>query len=171
MSPRFPLKTWRRLAVIIERLARAPQSHYTLATQNDPEFALEQARRRREARRTGTGGGYRPPAEEWDTRTELEARVWDRLGEILAVLADQPAATKKRRKPPKPFPRPYSAVEEAEDMLAEEHVEEIIADVEDGYVSDDEYRRMVAEMEELEREEAERAAGEQEGGAHAVPSE
>lgn len=164
MSPRFPLKTWRRLALIIEKLQQSSTSHYTIAVQNDPELALERARRQREARASGTGGRYRPPAEEWDARTELDARLLDRLGEAVALLSDMPTATKKRSKPPKQYPRPWSAVEEAEKALAEEHVEEIIADVESSYVSDDEYRRIAAEAE------AAMAAQEQGGGAHAVAS-
>ena len=35
MSPRFPLKTWRRLAVIIEQLAQTSTSHYVIATHNE----------------------------------------------------------------------------------------------------------------------------------------
>jgi hypothetical protein len=162
MSPRFPLKTWRRLAVIIERLPE--NSHFRVAVRNDPEFALEQARMQREARATGAGGRWHPPAEEWDVRAELDARILDRLGEVVSLLGDMPVAVKKRHKPPKPFARPRSAIEDAEQLLAEEHVADIIQDVEDSYVSEDEYRRIAAEVE------AERAAAEGAGGAHAVPS-
>lgn len=158
--------------MIVEKLARSSTSHYTIAVQNDPELALATARRRREARAAGTGGKWRPPAEEWDSRAELDARLLDRLGEAVAILSDLPTGVKKRRKPPKAFPRPYSAIEAAEDALAQEHVEDIIADVEDSYVSDEEYLRMAAEIEAEQRAaEAARAAGEQGGGAHAVPSE
>jgi hypothetical protein len=150
--------------VIIEALAKRSTSHYMIAVQNDPEYALAQAQRQREARKAGSGGRYRPPAEEWDTRTELEARLLDRLGEAVSLLTDLPTGVKKRGKPPKPFPRPLSAIEAAEDALAEEHVEEIIQDVEGGYVSDEEYRRMAAEAE------AEMATQQQQGGAHAVAS-
>jgi hypothetical protein len=150
--------------VIIESLTKRATSNYMIAVTSDPEYALEQARRQREARKVGTGGRYRPPAEEWDTRAELEARLLDRLGEAVSLLGDMPTAVKRRGKPPKPFPRPFSAIEAAEEALAEEHMEEIIADVEDGYVSDDEYRRMAAEAE------AEMAAQQQQGGAHAVAS-
>lgn len=129
---------------------------------------MQRAREQREARASGTGGRWRPPAEEWDTRAELEARLLDRLGEALSVLGDMPTAVKKRSKPPKAFPRPWSAIEEAEDALAQQHVEEIIQDVEDGYVSDEEYLRMAAEVEEAEKARMAAAAGE--GGAHAVAS-
>jgi hypothetical protein len=169
MSPRYPLKTWRRLALIIANLP--PTSHFVTARNNDPDNALAQAELQREARAAGTLGKWHPPAEEWDTRTEIEARLLDRMGEVLAVLGDMPMATKRRSKPPKPFPRPYSAVEEAEQQLAVEHIAEIIDYVEAGQVSDDEYRRIAAEVEEMRAtEEAARAAGEQEGGAHAVAS-
>ena len=171
MSPRFPLKTWRRLAVIIERLATSSTSHYVIATQNDPELAMEQARRQREARAAGTGGRWHPPAEEWDVRAELEARLLDRLGEAVALLGDMPTARKKRTKPPKPFARPRSAIDDAEEMLTHEHIADIIADVESSYVSDEEYLRIAAEVEaERVAAEAARAAGEQVGGAHAVAS-
>jgi hypothetical protein len=169
MSPRYPLKTWRRLALIIQNLPE--HSHFRIAVRNDPENALAVASAQREARAAGTGGKWHPPAEEWDLRTELEARLLDRLGEVVSLLADLPVAVKKRHKPPKPFPRPYSAVEEAEQQLAADHIADIIDYVEAGQVSDEEYRRMAAEVEEMRAaEEAARAAGEQEGGAHAVAS-
>jgi hypothetical protein len=169
MSPRFPLKTWRRLAVIISRLPE--HSHYRTAVRNDPEFALEQARWQREARAAGTAGRWHPPAEQWDLRAELEARLLDRLGEAVALLGDMPMGTKKRSKPPKPFPRPKSAVDEAEEMLAHEHIADIIEYVEAGQVSEEEYRRIAAEVEaQRAAEEAARASGGQAPGAHAVAS-
>jgi hypothetical protein len=169
MSPRYPLKTWRRLALIINNLPE--HSHFRIAVRNDPDNALAMAEVQREARAAGTEGRWQPPAEEWDLRTELDARLLDRLGEVVSLLADLPVAVKKRHKPPKPFPRPYSAIEEAEQRLAAEHIAEIIDYVEEGQVSEEEYLRIAAEVEEARAaEEAARAAGEQEGGAHAVAS-
>jgi hypothetical protein len=169
MSPRYPLKTWRRLALIISNLPE--HSHFRTAVRNDPDNALAQAHAQREARAAGTEGKWRPPAEEWDIRAELDARLLDRLGEVVSLLADLPVAVKKRHKPPKSFPRPYSAIEEAEQQLAAEHIDEIIEYVEEGQVSEEEYLRIAAEVEaQRVAEEAARAAGEGEAGAHAVAS-
>jgi hypothetical protein len=143
--------SWRRLRVILDRLPR--NSRYVLAKKNDPEIALEVARAQREARAAGKGGRWHPPADEWDTSAELLATVADRLGEVEALLASMPVATDKhgkpvkRQKPPKEFPRPLSAIEEADRVLGEQHVEEIIADVEAAYVSAEDYARMAAEQE------------------------
>lgn len=162
-SPAYPLKTWRRLAVILDQLPRT--SRYVIAKKNDPEVALEVARALREQRATGGGGGYRPPPEEWDTLAELTALAADRLGEVEALLADLPIAGKKRKaKPPKRVARPETAIERAEAVLAEEHVTDIIADVEAAYVSDEEYAAEVAAQ---ERYRAEQAA--QAGDAPAPP--
>lgn len=130
-----------------------PTSHYMIAKRNDPDVALTIAEAMREARATGQGSGYRPPAEEWDTPTDLLAMIADRLGEIEALLASMPVATDKngkpvkRAKPPKQVPRPRTAIEEAERVLSEAHVDDIIADVESSYMTDDEYRAHAAEME------------------------
>ena len=149
-------RPWRQLRRFIDGLP--PTSHYVIAKQNDPVIALEAARQIRERRAAGKGGKYRPPAVEWDTHAELLASILDRQGEILAVLIDQPIAGKRRKaKPPRPTARPESAIERAEQLLSEEHVNEIMADVEAGYVSEEEYARIAAEVE-AQRAEAERQA-------------
>jgi hypothetical protein len=118
-----------------------PSSRFVIAKRNDPEVALDAARAHREAQRTSaTALRWRPPAVEWNTGTELTAAILDRLGEIEALLADMPIAGKKRKaKPPKRTPRPQTALEQAEKLLAEQHVAEIIADVESAYVTEAEY--------------------------------
>ena len=124
-----------------------------LAKKNDPEIALSIARAQREARATGQSERWRPPADEWDTTVEMLATIVDRLGEVEALLADLPMATDKhgkpvkRTKPPKRLARPLTAVEQADELLAEEHVEDIIADVEASYVTAEQYVAMVAEQE------------------------
>lgn len=130
-------------------------SHYIVAKQNDPVVALDIARQIREQKASGRGGGrWTPPATQWDTPTELLAKILDRQGEILSVLSDLPVATdkhgkpKKRSKPPKAHPRPATAIDQAERLLSEEHVNEIMADVESGYVTAEEYARIAAEVEE-----------------------
>lgn len=111
-------------------------------------LALDVARRLREARQEGKGGTYRPPALEWDTHAELLAAMTDRLGEVVALLADMPIAGKKRKaKPPRRTPRPVSAIERAEKQLSQEHVLSIMADVEASYVTEEEYARIAADVE------------------------
>jgi hypothetical protein len=139
-------RPWSQLSRFLEGLA--PTSRYVIAKRDDPETALLIARALREARHTEGRGRYRPPAVEWDTRTELGAAILDRLGEVVALLSDLPIAGKKRKgKPPKRTPRPETAIERAERRLSEEHVEEIVADVEAGKVSVEEYARISAEVE------------------------
>jgi hypothetical protein len=65
----------------------------------------------------------------------------------MPVATDKHGKPVKRQKPPKEFPRPLSAIEEADRVLGEQHVEEIIADVEAAYVSAEDYARMAAEQE------------------------
>ena len=156
LSPAYPLKTARQLLVILDRLPRT--SRFVIAKRNDPEIALAVARAMRDQQAQGKGRGYRPPAEEWDTATDLQAQAVDRLGEIAALLTDLPIAGKKRKgKPPKRVMRPESAIEEAERLLAEEHVMEIIDDVEAAYVTPEQYAAQVAEIERYRAEQAAQA--------------
>lgn len=111
------------------------------------------ARAQREARSTGKGGKWRPPASEWNSLAELMAAMLDRQGEMVALLASMPVAQDKkgkpvkRQKPPKPYPRPETAIERADRELVQQHVDSIIADVEASYVSVDEYAATAAEVE------------------------
>lgn len=151
-------RPWRQLIRFLDGLT--PTSHYIIAKQNDPVVAIDIAHRIRENKLRGGGGKWSPPAIEWDTHAELLAKVADRLGEAVSILADLPVQTdkhgkpKKRTKPPKQLPRPESAIDRAEQLLSEEHVNEIMADVEAGKVSEEEYARIAAEV-----EEARKAAG------------
>lgn len=139
-------RPWAQLRRFLDGLA--PTSRYIIAKRNDPETALATARALREARRSEGRSRYRPPAVEWDARAELDAAILDRLGEVVALLSDLPIAGNKRKaKPPKRTPRPETAIERAERRLSEEHVDEIVADVEAGKVSVEEYARISAEVE------------------------
>lgn len=157
-SPLHPDKTWRRLRVILERLPRT--SKYVTAKKNDPEVALEVARALRDAKNGPRGSRWHPPADEWDSANELLATAVDRLGEIEALLSALPVATGsngkpiKRPKPPKQLPRPRTAIERAEALLAEEHVLDIIADVEASYVSAEDYAAEAARQEQYRRDAA-----------------
>lgn len=138
-------RRWRQLIRLLDQLP--PSSRFVIAKRNDPEEALAVARVLRDHRATGKAR-YRPPAVEWDTTTELQAAVLDRLGEVVALLADMPIAGKKRKaKPPKRTERPETAIERAEQQLSVEHVAEIEADVEQAKVSEAEYARIAAEAE------------------------
>ena len=139
-------RPWSQLRRFLDGLA--PTSRYVIAKRNDPEVALATAHALREARHGEGRSRYRPPAVEWDTRAELDAAILDRLGEVVALLSDLPIAGNKRKgKPPKRTPRPETAIERAERRLSEEHVEEIVADVEAGKVSVEDYARISAEVE------------------------
>lgn len=144
-------RPWRQLARFLSQLPRT--SRFVIAKKNDPEVALEIARALREAKSSGSGvGQWSPPPEEWDTPTELLASIHDRLGELSALIQDLPIAGKKRKaKPPKRTPRPRYAIDKAEQVLSDEHVAEIIEDVEAGKVSEMEYLRIAAEVEEERR--------------------
>lgn len=139
--------------MILDQLPRT--SKFVIAKRNDPELALLTARAHREARATGSAGRYRPPPDEWDSTTDLLAQAVDRLGEVEALLADLPIAGKKRKaKPPKQVARPETAIERAEAQLAQEHVEDIIADVEASYVTAEQYAAQAAEVERYRAEQA-----------------
>lgn len=138
-------RPWRQLIRLLDQLP--PSSRFIIAKRDDPEEALAVARVLRDHRAMGRGG-YRPPAAEWNTATELQAAVLDRLGEVVALLADMPIAGKKRKaKPPKRTARPETAIERAQKQLSVEHVADIEADVEAGKVSEAEYARIAAEVE------------------------
>jgi hypothetical protein len=140
-------RPWAQLGRFLAPLARS--SRYVIAKRNDPEVAMQVAQSLRDAKKDpGRAGSWTPPAEEWDTLAELVASAVDRLGEIEALLADLPIAGKKRKaKPPKRTARPRTAIEDAEKLLSDMHVSEIIADVESSYVSEAEYAALVAEAE------------------------
>lgn len=124
-----------------------PSSRYVIAKRNDPEVALEVARAAREERAAGRGGKWHPSAFEWNEQTELSAALLDRMGELVALMQDLPIAGKRRKaKPPKPTPRPVGAIEKAEQRLADEHVSEIVQDVENAKVSEAEYAKIAAEV-------------------------
>lgn len=147
------LRPWTQLRRYLDQLQEIRTSRFVIAQQNDPELAMTAARRRREAAKSTTGGRWRPPAVDFDTAVEIQARILDRLGEVATLLEAMPVATdkhgkpRKRSKPPKPFPRPETAVEQAEQLLTQEHVSDIITDVESSYVSPEEYERIAAEVE------------------------
>lgn len=102
-------------------------SHYVIARKNDPETAAHVL----ELGALGRLPKWRPPATEFDLHAEIQARVLDRLGEAVALLSDLPIAGKRREgRPPPQFPRPMSAVAEAERQAALAHYDEIVSDVE-----------------------------------------
>ncbi len=119
------------LRVILDRLP--PHSHYVTAKKEDPDVALEIARAVREEIAAGRPSTWRPRAVDWSLYAELAEQILARLGEIEALLADMPIAGRKRRaRPPRRFPRPETAIERAEQQLALEHFESILAEVEEA---------------------------------------
>jgi hypothetical protein len=152
------LRPWPQLARYLRQLQQTPTSRYVVAQQDDDELALVAARMRRDNAQSAAPVRYRPPATAWGIGEELWAKIFDRLGEIEALLSDLPIAGKKRKaKPPKRYPRPETAVDRAELRLSQEHVHEIIDDVESSYVTTEEYERVAAEVE-AQREAARTAA-------------
>lgn len=145
------VRPWSQLIRFLDRIQEIPNSCFVTAQANDDESALVAARRRRDSLGQGNPLRYRPPAVQWDTHAVIQAAMLDRLGEIEALLEALPVATdkkgkpRKRNKPPKPFARPETAVERAEQFLAEEHMADIISDVESSYVTAEEYARMTSD--------------------------
>ena len=114
--------------MILDRLPS--HSQYVVAKKNDPDVALDVARRLREGKAEGKPLTWKPSAAEWSLTLEMQAALIDRLGEAVALLADLPIAGKRRRsKPPKRVPRPETGIEKAERQLALEHYESILEDV------------------------------------------
>lgn len=113
--------------MILDHLAGV-DSNFTRARKEDPELVRRALEWR--AQHPERAGGGRPPAADWNMVTELLARVLDRLGELVAVEASRPLpkGTKPKR-PPKPFPRPYTVQERIELEVRAEYLASIEADV------------------------------------------
>jgi hypothetical protein len=105
-------RPWSQLGRFLGQLSVHPTSHFMVAQQNDPTVADEILRQR--TKRKGRAP-YRPSAYEWDLAAQQRKQTIDRLGEIEAILGSQPLPKgTKRLKPPRPFPVPVSAIEQAE---------------------------------------------------------
>ncbi len=119
-------KPLRRLAVILGHLGS--DSHFVKARKEDPEEIRRVLEWNRQHPERATSG--RPPAADWNLGTELQARILDRLGELLAVQASHPLPKGTRaKKPPRPFPRPATVQERVELEFRAVNLASIEADV------------------------------------------
>jgi hypothetical protein len=131
MLPQFPAKSWRRLRNILGRLPTT--SAFVKAQRLDPEVADEavaeqQARKERDQPQRQ----WRPDLAEWGPTEELLATLTDRMGELETLIANLPAAMqgkKGKAKPPPPYPRPKTAMDEADKRRRLKYFEELDADV------------------------------------------
>ena len=116
MHPGYPLKTWRRLGTILSRLPST--SELVKAQRLDPEVAERTLDDREERDRRGwPQPQWRPDLAEWSPTEEVLATLADRMGELEALIANLPHAMNNKKgkaKPPKPYPRPKTGLEEAE---------------------------------------------------------
>ncbi len=69
---------------------------------------------------------------EWSEEAEVSAAVFDRLGELEAMLQNLPATMRGKKgkaKPPKRYPRPKTGMDEAERRRRLAHFEDLDRDV------------------------------------------
>lgn len=96
-------RRWRELLSILEFLPRT--SAYAQAMATDDKLA-EQLSESDEA--TGHAGTWSRSHRDYTPEVEMLSAVFDRLGEVVRVVA---ATMGSRSKPPSPAPRPVSAIE------------------------------------------------------------
>lgn len=56
---------------------------------------------------------WSPPPQEWDLGTELQAAIFDRLGELVTAVVNTSGRVRKPVHPPARFARPVTAIEKA----------------------------------------------------------
>lgn len=125
------MKTWSRLGTILSRLPTTSQ--FVKDTRLDPEVA-DQALAEQEARRNKRvpPRKWRPDLAEWGAAEELLALVADRIEHLSVLIANLPATMNGKRgknKPGPAYPRPRTAIEEAERRRRVRMFEELDADV------------------------------------------
>lgn len=125
------VRPWRQLRRLLSQLMEHQESHFVAAQKTDPDLVANLAERLAQDKANGKRRKpWRPRAVGWSQDTELIARLLDRTGELLSVMADQPVPNGKRKnKPPKPFPRPETAHEKAELIARTRYFESLDADV------------------------------------------
>lgn len=117
--------------MLIDRLPSMGGSHYISARRNDPDLA-EQLLDLADALPDGhTLPPWRPADAEWTQQDELLTKVFDRLGDVVALLADQPLPKgTKRHKPPAHHARPLRAVDVARARRRNRYLAELDDEVE-----------------------------------------
>lgn len=107
-------------------------SHFIEARRNDPEL-VEQRLVLEDAAGDTPTPPWRPAGTEWTQADELQSKILDRLGEILAVLASQPLPRKaKPKKPPPAHPRPTRGVDVARARRRVRYLAELDQEVEEA---------------------------------------
>lgn len=110
-------RRWRFLLNLIDHLPR--DSAFIEALAEDDELAD------RNVARPDNGRRRTPPISEFTPDVELLAAVYDRLGNLITVVAA--TAGSKRPPKPKPWPRPVTAIERARHRRAKAEFDEIVA--------------------------------------------
>lgn len=104
-------RRWRKLLSLIDHLP--PNSYYHQAVMNDPEHAAaivaQQARAKAEGKDTGTG---KPPLSTWSAEVSMMAKVLDAVRHLQYLTVAVNGS--KNAQPPKPEPRPGTALEAAD---------------------------------------------------------
>jgi len=81
-------------------------SHYVSAYRDDPEVAEWVAAQPERAR-------WSPPPQEWDLGTELQAAIFDRIGQLITAVVNTSGRVAKPVPAPPRFSRPVTAIEKA----------------------------------------------------------
>lgn len=108
-------------------------SRFAKAQAADPEYARIQVE---ELAKIGEENvaKWRPRPLDWTLDREMQAMIYDRLGQLTSIAAELPAAVKTRRPAPEAFPRPVTEVDRQraewralQDRAYQNRIEDIVA--------------------------------------------
>jgi len=115
---------------MVDHLPRT--SHFVEAVAQDDELAAESHDEVSTAKPRGT------PISEFGLTEEILAQIRDSLGVLNANLVNVNLPTgKPRAKAPKPFPRPQTARERADQIWKRERYDDVVAQMTPGHAGDD----------------------------------
>lgn len=111
--------SWRKLTALLSQLPSASKYKESLSQDPDVLAYLETVD-------LGKVGGGRVPQSEWNMQTELLAATVDAVHSLIA-LTQAVNSEKGKYRPPKPVPRPRSAVDVARAARRQKEYDELVA--------------------------------------------